>query len=47
MGDKEAEAGTVAVRTRYGEDLGVLSIEDFVSHLERDVARRGRIDVDS
>ena len=30
IGDREAENGAVAVRTRSGEDLGVMSIEDFV-----------------
>jgi len=27
IGDKEVEAGTVAVRSRSGEDLGSMSIE--------------------
>jgi len=30
IGDREAENGAVAVRTRSGEDLGVMSVEDFV-----------------
>ena len=36
VGDKEAEAGTVSVRTRRGEDLGAMSLADF-SALLRDV----------
>ncbi|MGI9294991.1 MAG: threonine--tRNA ligase [Pseudomonadales bacterium] len=43
VGDKERETNTVAVRTRRGEDLGVLSIEQFTEHLARDVERRGHI----
>ncbi len=30
IGDREAENGAVAVRTRSGEDLGVMPVEDFV-----------------
>ena len=41
-GDKEVENGTVAVRTRTGEDLGTLSIEEFCEHLRQDVAQKGR-----
>ena len=32
-GDREKENGAVAVRTRTGEDLGTMSIADFVSRL--------------
>jgi threonyl-tRNA synthetase len=42
VGDREVENGTVAVRTRSGEDLGSLSIEAFAQHLANDVGRRGR-----
>lgn len=42
VGDKEVEAGEVAVRTRTGEDLGTLSIEEFCEHLKQDVAQKGR-----
>ncbi len=42
VGDKELENGTVAVRTRSGEDLGAMSLEAFAEHLSRDIARRGR-----
>lgn len=42
VGDKEVETGTVAVRTRTGEDLGTLSFEEFCEHLKQDVAQKGR-----
>ncbi|MCV6610718.1 MAG: threonine--tRNA ligase [Amphritea sp.] len=42
VGDKEVENGSVAVRTRTGEDLGTLSVEEFCEHLRQDVARKGR-----
>ena len=43
VGDREMESGTVAVRTRKGEDLGSMSIDDFASLLQADIAQRGRI----
>ncbi len=42
VGDKEVESGTVAVRTRGGEDLGTMTFEDFCDHLNQDIARFGR-----
>jgi threonyl-tRNA synthetase len=33
VGDKEMQAGTVAVRTRSGEDLGAMSLETFTERL--------------
>ena len=42
VGDKEVETGTVAVRTRTGEDLGTLSIKEFCDHLQQDVVSKGR-----
>jgi threonyl-tRNA synthetase len=44
VGDREVENGTVAVRTRAGEDLGSMSAEAFAQHLAEDVGRRGRTD---
>jgi threonyl-tRNA synthetase len=41
IGKKEAEAGTVAVRTRRGEDLGAMTLETFVELLAKDIASRG------
>ena len=41
-GDKEVASNAVAVRTRSGEDLGVMSIDDFITLLNDDVAKRGQ-----
>ncbi|MDP2140904.1 MAG: threonine--tRNA ligase [Gammaproteobacteria bacterium] len=41
-GDREVETGTVSVRTRAGEDLGRMTIEQFCDHLATEVARFGR-----
>ncbi len=43
VGDQELEDNTVAVRTRSGEDLGSLSIDDFISLLAAEIAKRGRV----
>ena len=42
IGDKEVVAEKVAVRTRKGEDLGQMSLADFVSRLRAEEARLGR-----
>jgi len=42
VGDKEMAARQVAVRTRRGEDLGQMSLADFVSRLQAESARLGR-----
>ena len=44
VGDREVESGTVAVRKRNGEDLGVMTFDDFCRHLSQDVSRFGRIE---
>ena len=44
VGDKEVENRQVAVRTRGGEDLGSLSLDDFVALLDVAIAKRGRQD---
>ncbi|OGA66398.1 MAG: threonine--tRNA ligase [Betaproteobacteria bacterium RIFCSPLOWO2_12_FULL_65_14] len=36
VGDKELQAGTVAVRTRSGEDLGAMSLEAFTARLRNE-----------
>jgi threonyl-tRNA synthetase len=41
VGDKEAEAGNVAVRGRGGVDLGVMSLADFYALLAKTVAEKG------
>ena len=40
LGDREVENGTVAVRTRSGEDFGSMSIDEFSQTLTAGVARR-------
>ncbi|MDO9317606.1 MAG: threonine--tRNA ligase [Gammaproteobacteria bacterium] len=42
VGDREVETGTVSVRTRAGEDLGTMTVENFSRHLESEVAKFGR-----
>ncbi|MBX3003046.1 MAG: threonine--tRNA ligase [Anaerolineales bacterium] len=37
MGDKEVEAGAVAVRLRSGEDLGALPVAEFVARTQADI----------
>ncbi len=43
VGDKEVEAGTLAVRDRTGNDLGVMTIDEFSVLLQQDVDRLGRV----
>jgi threonyl-tRNA synthetase len=40
LGDKELQAQQVAVRTRTGEDLGAMSLEVFLSRLDREAKAR-------
>jgi threonyl-tRNA synthetase len=42
VGDKEIENGTVAVRTRDGEDLGSMAIEEVIELFQRDTEKRSR-----
>jgi threonyl-tRNA synthetase len=42
VGDKEVTAQKIAVRTRKGEDLGQMSLADFVLRLKDEEARLGR-----
>ncbi|MDO8909082.1 MAG: threonine--tRNA ligase [Pseudohongiella sp.] len=41
-GDREMENGEISVRTRDGQDLGVMSIDAIAGYLADDVARFGR-----
>ncbi len=41
IGDRELETNTVAVRTRSGEDLGTMSVDDLVNRFSLEIARRG------
>jgi threonyl-tRNA synthetase len=40
VGDKEVQAGTVAVRTRSGEDLGAMALEAFIARLHAEAKAR-------
>ena len=42
VGDREVEEGTVAVRTREGENLGSMQLDAFVRKLAIEVERRGK-----
>jgi threonyl-tRNA synthetase len=41
IGQRETQDGTVAVRTRRGEDLGPMTVEALLDKLTREVASRG------
>jgi len=43
VGDKEVEAQSLAVRDRAGNDLGVMTIDEFSVLLQQDVDRLGRV----
>ena len=45
-GDREAQAGTVSVRKRGGEDLGIMTLDAFCGLMSADVAEYGRADSD-
>ena len=47
VGDKEKETNTVAVRTRTGEDLGAMSIDELIAVLDRAIAERGRFGMEN
>ncbi len=42
LGDREAEQNVLAVRTRNGEDLGVMSLEDLVAKVDQEIAQKGK-----
>ncbi|MCJ8298280.1 MAG: threonine--tRNA ligase, partial [Pseudomonadales bacterium] len=46
VGDNEVENGTVAVRTRSGDDLGAMTLDAFAAYLNSEVERKGRKDND-
>ena len=43
IGNREREAGEVAVRTRGGEDLGSMSVTAFLDLINADIASRGLV----
>ena len=42
VGDREAEAGAVAVRTRSGEDLGAMPVDEFIAKLSEEVKTKAK-----
>ncbi|MFZ3091428.1 MAG: threonine--tRNA ligase [Nitrospirota bacterium] len=40
IGDKEVQAGAVAVRTRKGEDLGQMKVEEFLNKIKKEIEER-------
>ena len=40
LGDKEMEAGTVAVRSRKEGELGAMPLEAFISRITEEIRRR-------
>lgn len=46
VGEREAQENTVAIRTRKGEDLGVMPLQAFAEVLNKDIARRGRTTIE-
>lgn len=44
VGDKEMESGTVNVRTREGENLGSMSLDEFVNVLNRLITKKGKME---
>nr|WP_317200668.1 threonine--tRNA ligase [uncultured Psychrobacter sp.] len=42
LGDKEVESGKVNVRTREGENLGVMSVNEFITLVQTAVGAKGR-----
>ncbi|MEO6699866.1 MAG: threonine--tRNA ligase [Paraperlucidibaca sp.] len=43
IGDREAEQGLVAVRTRRGEDLGTMPLAAFIERLQADITQKGQL----
>ena len=46
LGAREQDENTVAVRTREGEDLGAMSLENLIERINGDIARLGRNDLE-
>ena len=40
IGDKEAESGTVSVRTRSGGDKGAMALDDFAAQITAEISSR-------
>ena len=42
VGDKEAESGTVSVRTRGGVDLGAMPVDEFIAKIKEEIKTRAK-----
>ncbi|MBQ7896098.1 MAG: threonine--tRNA ligase, partial [Oscillospiraceae bacterium] len=42
VGDKEAENGTVSVRTRGGVDLGAMPVDEFIAKIQEEIATKAK-----
>ena len=42
VGDREAEAGAVAVRTRTGEDLGAMPLDAFIARITEEIKTKAK-----
>ena len=42
VGDREAEAGKVAVRTRKSEDLGAMDFDEFSAKILEEIKTRAK-----
>ena len=42
LGDRDIENGTVSVRTRAGEDLGAMSLDDFLAKITEEIRTRAQ-----
>ncbi len=42
IGDREVESRTVSVRTQTGNDLGVMSLNDYIDLMKTEIAKLGR-----
>jgi threonyl-tRNA synthetase len=40
VGDREAQAGAVAVRTRSGGDLGAIAVDEFIAKAQHEIATK-------
>ena len=40
IGDREASAGAVAVRTRGGVDLGAISVDEFIARAQHEITSK-------
>ena len=46
LGPREQDENTVAVRTRDGDDLGSMALNNFIQRLDKDIEYLGRVDLE-